>query len=259
MLYPPIKKLGQNFLIDTNVSTQMVSLLNLSPDDTVIEIGAGLGALTEKLAQQLVDPMSKIYAIEIDHRLIKKLETMFLANLNLKVVETDILNWLPTFEYKKEFKILGSLPFYITSPIIHSIIKMPKQPKICVLLIQKEVAQKICAKTDKASYMSTFVQTFFDTELIDIVTRDKFDPTPKVDGAIIRMEVKTAVGAYSYTPQQIAKYEGFLHKGFSNPRKMLNKIFTKEELDKANLDGSLRAQNIPPYKWVQAYCQIVNT
>ena len=233
----------------------MVDALELTPQDTVIEIGAGLGAVTQRLVHKLIGLESKIYAVEIDNRLTTKLKMMFAENTNMKVVEANILDWLPTVETEKPFKVLGSLPFYITSPIIHTIIKMKKQPEICVLMTQKEVAHKICAQQDKASYMSTFVQTFFETNYINIVPRNKFNPVPKVDGAIIKLKSEQGLSHLQkpHQQEQIYKYERFLHKGFSNPRKMLNKIFSKEELTKTNTDGNLRAQNITPKKWVEMF------
>lgn len=253
-MYKPIKELGQNFLIDPNIPIKMVNYLNLEEDDCVVEIGPGLGALTEILSERLLEDSSEIYAIEIDKRFVEKLAAMYEDQFNIDVVEGNILDWLPTFKPKDDFKLIGSLPYYITSPIIHTIIKLPKRPSVCVILIQKEVAERICCDAHDESYMSIFVKTFFDVEKLDVINRQKFDPQPSVDGQIVRM---TGVKQMLVPAGLITKYEGFLHKGFSNPRKMLNKVFTKEELEKVGIDGNIRPQDVSAEKWVEMFNQLV--
>jgi len=249
-VYEPIKSLGQNFLSDPVVVYSMVNNLNLQNNDVVVEIGPGLGALTTELVTQLPDGDARIYAVDVDKRFVDKLTNMFVEDMTIKIVEADILDWLPSFDPGRSFKILGSLPYYITSPIIHTIIKLKIQPSICVLLIQEEVAQKICSQTGDHSYMSAIVQTFYDATLLDKVNRTKFDPEPGVDGRVIKLVKKST----SPIPVElISKYEGFLHKGFSNTRKMLNKVFTKDELALVNLDSSLRPEDVSVEKWVELF------
>lgn len=248
MLYPPIKKLGQNFLISSKPVNDMVGSLDLTSEDVVVEIGPGLGVLTAKIS----DSGALIYAVEIDERFVSKLENMFLNNLRVKIVHSDVLEWLPTFETDEEFKILGSLPYYITSPILHTIVKMRKRPSACVLLTQNEVAKKISSKPPEASYLSTFVQTFFEVEYMKKVSRKVFRPIPKVDGGIVRLRKKESLINFD----QIEKYEDFLHRGFSNPRKMLNKVFKKEMLESVSLDNKLRPQNVSVEKWVELFKKI---
>jgi len=253
MRYTPKKELGQNFLTDMDAVARLVELLEPSDDDKVIEIGAGLGALTQQLADFLVGSTSKIYAIEIDSRFTTKLENMFRDYSTVRVVHADVLEWLPNFDVLDEFKILGSLPYYITSPILHAIVKMKKRPDMCVLVVQKEVADKICATVPDASYLSTFIQTFFDVSCEGVISREKFDPAPQVDGGILKLVKKEAAISW----ENIEKYEGFLHKGFSNPRKMLNKVFSPEELTRVDVSGDLRPQNLEPSKWIQMFNTLV--
>jgi 16S rRNA (adenine1518-N6/adenine1519-N6)-dimethyltransferase len=248
-MYEPNKKLGQNFLINDFTVYRMVDALNVASGDVVVEIGPGLGALTEILAQRLSNHGSKIYAVEIDPRFVFKLKEMFLEYLNVHVIQADILEWLPGFEHAGDYKLIGSLPFYITSPIIHGIIHMNNRPERCVMLVQKEVAERIAADVPDASYFSTFVQTFYDVEYVGEVSREDFDPAPRVDGGILVFDRKNVDMSYD----QVRRYEGFLHKGFSNPRKMLNKVFSKDELVRVNVSGNLRPQNINPEKWVEMF------
>ena len=253
-MFEPIKALGQNFLIDSETIIKMVDYLEPVDGDLIVEVGPGLGALTEELSNRLLENHSEVYAIEIDKRFVSKLKNMFLDAFNVNIVEGNILDWLPNFKPNKAYKILGSLPYYITSPIIHTIIKAPKQAETVVILIQKEVGEKVAAKVPDATYFSSFVQTFYDVAYLETVPKTNFDPVPEVDGAIIKMK---KLPAQNIAAGLVEKYEGFLHKGYANPRKMLNKAFSKEELQLAGVDGSLRPQDIDVDKWVEMFNKLV--
>ncbi len=254
-MYNPIKELGQNFLADNTVIEQMVRSLEIAENDEIIEIGPGLGAVTEFIARETFSTNFKLYAVEIDQRFILKLEDMYSTKLHIQVVNDDILNFLPKFQPttpNANVKVIGSLPFYITSPIIHAIIKMHSLPKTVVLLVQKEVAQKIVSKEPDNCYLSVFVQTFYNAQYVCDVPATSFKPAPTVDGAII----KFAANQTTMTPDLIEKYEGFLHKGFSNPRKMLNKAFSLQQLWDAEIDPALRAQAISTQKWLEFFRKV---
>jgi 16S rRNA (adenine1518-N6/adenine1519-N6)-dimethyltransferase len=251
-MYEPIKKLGQNFLTDPVVVHKMLEVLEVTPNDNIVEIGPGLGILTEELSNRLDRKNSLVYAVEIDERLWTKVNQMFLEQGNVIVVYEDILEWLKGYEPDYDFKVLGSLPYYITSPIIHSIIKLNKRPSLAVLLIQKEVAQKITAKAPDSSYLSSFVQTFFEVEYVETVSKSKFKPQPKVDGGIIKLTRKNVD-----MPKDIVnKYEGFLHKAYQSPRKMLNKPFKKEQLEIGGIDPKLRPQNLNNDDWLEFFFKL---
>lgn len=248
-MYEPIKSLGQNFLVDKQLARDMVNVLDITDGNVLVEIGPGLGSLTEILAEKIDGTKSELNAVEIDERFFEKLNSMYVTDQNIKIINADILEWLPNFEPHKDFKIIGSLPYYIASPIIHSIIKMKKRPAVCVLLVQKEVAEKIKSPAPDSSYMSCFVQTFFDVSYVGKVPKNRFRPEPEVDGGILRFVRKEG----DFSLEFIVKYEAFLHKAFSNPRKMLNKMFTKEELGKGGIDPTLRAQNLNSSQWLEFY------
>lgn len=248
-MFEPIKKLGQNFLIDTHVVNEMVAALGVAPHEDFIEIGAGHGILTEALAEKIRGNSSQLFAIEIDERFCRKIDEMFLQDQNVKIICGDALEYLPTFVPERKFKILGSLPYYITSPILHKIIKMKTLPELCVLLVQKEVAEKVRSKAPDSSYVSSFVQTFFDVYYLGEVEANKFNPVPEVDGGIIKLVKKPA----GLDHELIEKYEGFLHRAFSHPRKMLNKAFSKEELEKGGISPNLRAQNLDSAEWLRFF------
>lgn len=246
-MFKPNKRLGQNFMKDKGVVLKMIRELDMQDGETLIEIGPGLGAFTQEIINHYGESQIKIEAVELDTRFVDKLNNMFKEVGNFKIIEANILDWLPKYKGKKA-KVLGSLPYYITSPIIHEIIKMKHRPDVAVLLIQKEVAKKIAAKAPDSSYMSCFVQTFYEVEYMGKVDKKEFSPVPKVDGGIIKLT--------SRKPQKISdigRYERFLHLAYSNPRKMLNKMFKEDERNRASIDGTKRAQDYGWEKWVEAY------
>lgn len=243
------KSLGQNFLKDMTVAKSMVSALNISEGDEIIEIGPGLGALTKLILDVLPDS-ARLIAIELDPRAVEVLNTKFASCKNFELLNLNVLDFLPTFKSTKNLKIIGSLPYYITSPILHSFVKMIPQPQVGVFLVQKEVGKKISVSAPDASYFSSFLQSFYDVEYIQTVERTKFDPVPGVDSAVVKL-IKNNLSDFDL--QTIHKYEGFLHKGFSNPRKMLNKVFSAEELGKINFAPDKRPQNYNALQWVSAF------
>ncbi len=220
----------------------MVDALQMQEGETLVEIGPGLGSLTLELESRFANSDVEIEAVEIDLRFVDKLRNMFSHAKNLKIFEANVLDWLPTFHSQgRDFKILGSLPYYITSPIIYEILRMRPRPETCVLLVQKEVAQKILAKSPDSIYLSVLIQTFFETEDLGVVDKTDFSPVPEVDGGIVKLVKRVEAENLG-----VGKYEGFLKKAFSNPRKMLNKIFYQDELNRAEINGSLRPQD---YNW----------
>jgi 16S rRNA (adenine1518-N6/adenine1519-N6)-dimethyltransferase len=248
-MFKPHKELGQNFLTDKAVAADMVNALEIKNGDEVVEIGPGHGIVTSFLLQKVKNIKAKVYAVELDTRLYEELRNLYKDEEKIEPINQNILDWLPEFSTDKDFKIIGSIPYYITSPIIHKIIKMKNLPEIVVLLVQKEVAEKIKNIAPDSSYMSSFVQTFFNVKYLGKVPSKKFNPEPQVDGGILKMTKRDL----DFNPEFIRKYEGFLHRAYSNPRKMLNKVFKHEELEKGKIDPRLRAQNLGPEEWLNFY------
>lgn len=252
------KALGQNFLIDITAIKEMVKNLDLNLDGQdqkqILEIGPGTGLVTQEI---LNNKTTKVTAIELDKELIEYLKNKFSIEIEqkrLEIINDNILDFLPNYKSEKPYKVLGSLPYYITSPILHKLVYMRDKPDIAVIMIQKEVAEKISENAPKANYLSTIIQTFYDVELVQIVGRKAFDPAPNVDSAIVKL---TKINNPQVSLENIKKYEGFLHKGHSNPRKMLNKVFTAQELEKAQLDSNLRPQNISIEQWINTFNKLV--
>jgi len=241
------KALGQNFLKDQTVARLMAESIDVEINDWVIEIGSGTGALTESLALICTSKQAHLTAVEFDIDLIPVLKSKIVENENVKIVNANILNLLDDFKIPENahLKIIGSLPYNITSPLLHRLVKTEPMPETCVFLIQKEVAQKICKQAPNSNYLSVFVQTFYTTEILKIVDKNLFSPVPKVDGAVIKLTRKPSdlISRLPWRTGDISRYEKFLHHAFSSPRKMLNKVFTKEELKKYRLDATKRPQN----------------
>jgi 16S rRNA (adenine1518-N6/adenine1519-N6)-dimethyltransferase len=226
----------------------MVSALEIENGDEIVEIGSGFGIITEALLKKSKDKKVKINAVEIDGRLYKNLVERFSGEERIEFHNEDFLRWFPQFSFQRELKIIGSVPYYITSPIIHQIIKADRRPKIAILLVQKEVAEKIKSTAPDSSYLSSFVQTFFDVQYLGKVPSRKFNPEPEVDGGVLKLICKEK--DEDFLPDFIRRYEGFLHKAYSNPRKMLNKVFKKDELEKGKIDPHLRPQNLDAEEWL---------
>ena len=121
-MYESVKSLGQNFLSKASVVEPMVSALDIKDGEDIIEIGPGHGVLTESLLHRVSDRDVKVYSVEVDERFARKLFGMYVGEPVIEIVHADILKWLPTFTSERKVKVFGSLPYYITSPILHSVI-----------------------------------------------------------------------------------------------------------------------------------------
>lgn len=246
----PKKSLGQNFLRNQSIAQFMVSKLEPTNEDTIIEIGPGTGAVTKNLPRDA----KKIMAVEYDELAIDDLKKQFKDWPTLEVINQNILDWLPQFDYKnapigEKFKIIGSIPYNITSPIMHTVTKLFCKPEKAVFMVQKEVGQKI-AGLPHPNYLSNFIQTFFKVNYLMDVKNTEFYPVPKVDSGIIEL---TKLPAPKVRYEDIHKYEGFLHKTFSQPRKKINKSFDTEILEKTNIDPNLRPHQLSMEKILDLY------
>jgi 16S rRNA (adenine1518-N6/adenine1519-N6)-dimethyltransferase len=197
----PKKSMGQNFLIDNNIVKNMLKAGNIGSNDVVVEIGPGMGALTQELA--LIS--KKVIAIEKDEKLAKNLENI----KNVKVIAGDALEEIT--KIKGDYKVVANVPYYLTSFLIRTMLESDNPPKDIVLLIQKEVAQRICSKQN--NLLSISVNYYAKPEITGYVSKNCFFPKPKVDGAIIKI-----------TPINRKKNDNFfklVKLGYSHPRKIL--------------------------------------
>jgi len=250
----PKKELGQHWLHDQGILETICDAAAISPDDYVVEIGPGLGTLTQTLLNHGV----KVHAIEFDHDLALSLPNRIKSNIeNLEISEADIMRFDFTL-LPNDYKIVANIPYYLTSGLLRLISETANPPKIAVLLVQKEVAERVCAKPGQTSLLSISTQMYFKTSLGVVVPAALFTPPPKVDSQVLilhRREVPYFAGEDEKNIFQVVK------AGFSERRKKLRSSLSgglgisKEAADhllsEAGVDGDLRAQNLTLENWVQ--------
>ncbi len=235
----PIKKLGQNFLIDKKVLEKILNAANLSSKDTVLEIGPGLGVLTFALAKKV----KKVIAVEKDKTLCDILKENIKKQKikNIEIIQGDILKTaIYDFGNRKNYKMVANIPYYLTSPLIRKFLESDNPPQEMVLMLQKEVAQRICAKPPKMSLLAVSVQFYSQAEIIAYVSKKSFWPEPKVDSAIVKITPKTGNFPLSqrgikgdlekniqihtnppFTKKEVKSFFQIVRAGFSHPRKQL--------------------------------------
>jgi 16S rRNA (adenine1518-N6/adenine1519-N6)-dimethyltransferase len=230
------KSLGQNFLKDRSVLAKIIKAADLSRDDYVIEVGPGKGVLTHELLANA----GKVTAIELDDRLIPELREIE----GLDLVHGNALDFIPPNE---PYKVVANIPYYITSPLISHFLQAESRPSKMVLLVQKEVAEKICAEPGDMNVLAIHVQVFGKPRIVCTVPAKAFTPAPKVDSAIIGIDVydKPLVEDYK-------KFFGIMHRAFSNKRKMLSNTLPdlKERLIELNFQD-LRPERLSIEDWLK--------
>ncbi len=175
----PAKSLGQHFLIDKEILRKIIETADLKPEDTILEIGPGIGTLTLELAKRA----KKVVAIEKDPKMVEVLKETLKDFKNTKIIPGDILK-INTRYYiqERKYKVVANLPYYITSPVIRKFLESNETtPKEMVLMVQKEVAQRICAKPPEMNLLAVSVQFYAKPEIISFVSKKSFWPQPKVD------------------------------------------------------------------------------
>ena len=253
------KSLGQNFLQDEDVLQKIIKYADLSDQDTVIEIGPGKGALTELLAEKC----KKVLAIELDERLIPILQENFQYDDQVEIIHEDVLKInLPELIEKKElkekgYKVIANIPYYITAPIIRLLLETKFPPSEIMLMVQKEVAERVTAKAGEMSILAVSVQYYAQAKYLFTVSKKSFDPVPKVDSAIIKITRNN--NQETITKEETKKFFQIVRAGFSAKRKTLENnlsnglhIEKKDALEKIESIGfqkNTRAQELEVGDW----------
>lgn len=244
----PKKSLGQNFLTNPHIVEKIIETADLTGDETVVEVGPGFGILTE----ELLKCVKKVIAIEKDAALFDFLSEKFKNQIDsgkIELIHGDALKIpLP----KKPYSWIANIPYSITSPLLdHFIRENPANlPQRAVLLVQKEVAQKLCAKPPRMNVLALHVQTFGYSKIIADVSRANFKPAPKVDSAIIKIDFpKTPKIPELKTKADYEKYFNLIHRAFTHKRKMLRATLTKELLEKTGIDPTRRPETLTLKEW----------
>lgn len=253
------KKLGQNFLIKRGIVDEIVHAAELMPGEPVLEVGPGIGTLTQGLAQSGAD----VTAIELDRRLLDVLDTTLASYDNVRIVHGDVLKLdVPTIMNHKPFKVVANLPYYITTPIIMSLLESKLPIERLVVMVQKEVALRMVAKPGTKDYgaLSVAVQYYTEPDIVLDVPPNSFLPAPAVTSSVIRcvLRDKPPVDVIDEKLFFRVVKAGFAQrrKTFSNTMKTtgLSKDRIEELLAKANIDGQRRGETFT----LQEFADVAN-
>ena len=220
------KSLGQNFLVDKNIIKKIIEIANIDKNKTVMEIGSGYGNLTEAISYM---KPKKIFAIEKDKILSSFLKKKFKSNGNIKIFNKDILEMIEEKNWEKNITILGNLPYNISTQILASLIMLERWPPwydVLILMFQKEVADRIIAKTKTKDFgrLSILANWRLDVKKHFDVSKNSFFPKPKIVSSVLSFRPKKNNKFNLKNPKNLEKVTRIL---FSNRRKMINKNFNK--------------------------------
>jgi len=206
------------------------------------------------VTQELAKKAEKVVAVEFDRDLIPTLKGNLVGCKNVEIVNADILTLeLKPYPPSPNFKVVGSIPYQITSPLIHKLLHNKTRPRSITFVIQKEVAEKICAKPPESTYLSNFVKNFGRAEIKRAVKPTSFSPLPKVDSAILHVYLKGEPDI-----KETEKIESFLHRAFSHPRKMVKKVFPNDILGEVKIDTSARPSTVSWEAWKKLYGKTID-
>ncbi|MGQ9493700.1 MAG: 16S rRNA (adenine(1518)-N(6)/adenine(1519)-N(6))-dimethyltransferase RsmA [Anaerolineae bacterium] len=259
----PHKKLGQNFLVNRHVLQQILTTAEVGSKDTVLEIGAGLGTLTEALAEQA----HRVVAVEIDQELVAILQERLASFANVEIVPADILT-LDIAQLLQEgytgdtpsYKVVANIPYYITSAVMRHLLEAEKKPQLIVLMLQKEVAQRITAQPGQMSLLAVSVQFYGQPRFITRVPAKAFYPVPKVDSAIVRIDPHEQ---QLLETDEIAPFFDVVRAGFAQRRKQLRNALAHglalsvecvaQAMMEAGIEEQRRAQTLSISEWITLY------
>lgn len=247
----PKDYMGQNFLVDEIALDEIVRAGDLKKTDTVIEVGPGLGVLTQQLASRT----KKVIAIEKDRTLIDILNFNMQDHKNFILHNQDVLRFNFSKQVEGRYKVIANIPYYLTSKLIEVFLSLENKPELMVFLIQKEVGERIVAQPGSLSVLGLSVQFFADAEIIYQVPRTSFWPQPKVDSVVIRITPRHKYDADEKLFFRIAKI------GFSGKRKQLHNTLSaglkipsdeiKLILTDAGIDPMARPQELSVEQWLK--------
>ena len=253
------KKLGQNFLIKRGIVDEIVHAAELTPGEPLLEVGPGIGTLTQGLAQSGAD----VTAIELDRRLLEVLDTTLASYDNVRIIHGDVLKLdVPSIMNHKPFKVVANLPYYITTPIIMSLLESKLPIERLVVMVQKEVALRMVAKPGTKDYgaLSVAVQYYTEPDIVLDVPPKSFLPAPAVTSSVIRcvLRDKPPVDVIDEKLFFRVVKAGFAQrrKTFANTMKTtgLSKDRIEELLAKANIDGQRRGETFT----LQEFADVAN-
>lgn len=249
----PKKRLGQTFLFDRNIVQKLIAASTIQPEDVVMEIGTGTGTITQELARRA----RRVITFEIDDRFADLARKTLSEYQNVEVIHADILKTdIASFALQyPNFKVVANLPYSAAAPIIRAFLELPRPPGIMALIVQKEVAEKICAKPPRMNLLALAVQFYATPHIIAPVSKNSFYPKPRVNSCIVTINLRhQKVTIHKDTFFRIVR-AGFLH-----PRKHLASNLSEglqlprtqvvDWLQRQGISPSQRAQTLSPSNWL---------
>lgn len=240
------QSLGQNFLVDENMARKIVDCINPQAADLIVEIGSGHGMLTRLLQPRV----QKLIAVEIDQRFYDHLTSIFQHANNFELLKTDFLKLdLAALACAEKFRVVGNIPYNITSPILFKIFDHRNVVKDLTLLVQKEVGQRIVSQAGSKAYgiLAVICQAFADVEMLLRVPPTVFQPRPKVDSALIRL---TFTESRAAKIKDIIFFKNLIRQAFGKRRKMLRNSL-KDYTDKTTYDFTRRPEQLTVSEWIE--------
>jgi 16S rRNA (adenine1518-N6/adenine1519-N6)-dimethyltransferase len=249
----PRKRLGQNFLRDRSYLPKIIDAADIQPDDSVVEIGAGTGVLTRALVQTGV----RVLAIELDDSLYALLTEEFADELRLRVWHGNALDFDPCAHSPGPYKLLGNIPYYITGPIVRRFLEAECKPELLVLMVQREVAERMTAGKGDLSLLGVSVQFYATPSIVATVPAEAFYPRPRVDSAIVKLAL------HQSAPDAAMARRFFIvaRAGFGTRRKQLGNALAHglkvprdaalALLQAAEIDSRRRAEDLTIEEWVR--------
>lgn len=237
------KRFGQNFLHDPAIIQRIVDVINPQIDDNILEIGPGKGALTKLILERV----NKLNVIEIDRDLVNVLEMSIGKDKRLKIHQADVLKINLTQFEQKDWRIVGNLPYNISTPLLFHLLTYRDCIKDMLFMLQKEVVDRICAKPGNKQYgrLSIMLQYYCDVESLFVIKPGAFNPSPKVDSAIVKLTPLTKP-RYELTSE--SSLELIVREAFSQRRKTirngLKKYIDESDILKLGIAPEIRAENL---------------
>jgi 16S rRNA (adenine1518-N6/adenine1519-N6)-dimethyltransferase len=253
------KSLGQNFLQDPFALAAIASAAEIKATDTVLEIGPGLGSLTRYLAVSA----KQVVAVELDRDMLIPLKSVLAPYPNVRVIHGDILKLRPQeLVTEKDYIVAANIPYYITSAVIRHLLESEVKPRRIVLTVQREVAERICAKPGDMSLLALSVQVYGNPRVAARIPAEAFFPAPKVDSAVLSVDIYPSP---LIRAELLGTFFKLIKAGFSQKRKTLRNSLSsglhisttvsEEMLKQANIDPMRRAETLSIEEW-QTLCEI---
>ena len=256
----PNKSFGQNFLVDRSVLANIVEAAEIDASDEILELGAGTGVLTRELAKQA----RRVVAVELERNMLALLAKMTSNYVNVELLARNLLFVDPADVFgAAPYKLVANLPYYITAPTFRHFLESANPPRLLVVMVQHEVAQRIVARPGDLSLLAVSIQFYGRPQIIARVPANAFYPAPKVDSAILRVEL------HAEAPLTAGERDSFfrvVQAGFTERRKQLHNALTrglhrKNEdirawLQAADIDTSRRAETLSIEEWLRVWKHI---